>query len=122
MKERQGKMPYDFHFSQGTLYASVCGEIDLELADEWRAALDFELAKHRARNLVFDFAEVSFIDSSGLGVIIGRYRSVAAGGGKVTIMNARPTVYRILLVSGFDKIIRVLPADAAGAEGGGLDV
>ena len=115
-------MPYSFRFAHGTLYATVSGEIDLELADEWRSAIDFELARYRTRNLVFDFTDVSFIDSSGLGVIIGRYRNIAAAGGSVTIKNARPTVYRILMVSGFDKIIRVLPLPAAGAEGGGLDV
>jgi len=117
MKEKQGQLPYWFRFERGTLFAVVSGEIDLELADEWRTAIDFELAKRRAKRLVFDFADVTFIDSSGLGVIIGRYRHLSSMGGSVSIINARPTVYRILMVSGFDKIINVDPPQAA-AKGG----
>lgn len=100
---------YSFRFCEGTLYAQISGEIDMEIADEWRDALDFEITKTRARNLVFDFSNVTFIDSSGLGVILGRYKKIERMCGKVIIHGVNEMVYKILVLSGFDKIMRVIP-------------
>ena len=93
---------YSFRFCEGTLYAQIVGEIDMEIAGEWRDALDFELTKTRARNLVF-------IDSSGLGVILGRYKKIERMCGKVIIHGANEMVYKILILSGFDKIMKIIP-------------
>ena len=100
---------YSFRFCEGTLYAQISGEIDMEIADEWRDALDFEITKTRARNLFFDFSNVTFIDSSGLGVILGRYKKIERMCGKVIIHGVNEMVYKILVLSGFDKIMRVIP-------------
>jgi stage II sporulation protein AA (anti-sigma F factor antagonist) len=62
-----------------------------------------------ARNLTFDFSEVRFIDSSGLGVVLGRYKRVLTRGGKVRIVGANPQVYRILCLSGFGKLMEIEP-------------
>lgn len=100
-------MEYRFRFEQGTLYAFAKGELDMNMADAWRTAIDQELNETCARNLVFDFQHVTFIDSSGLGVILGRYRRLAAWGGKVYIRGANPQVYRILYLSGFHRVMEV---------------
>jgi stage II sporulation protein AA (anti-sigma F factor antagonist) len=100
---------FSFKYSEGTLYAQIFGEIDMEIAAEWRNALDFELTKTRARNLIFDFSKVTFIDSSGLGVILGRYKKIERLCGNVIIHGANETVYKILVLSGFDKIMKIIP-------------
>ena len=98
---------YAFKFCEGTLYAQISGEIDMEIAVEWRDALDFEITKTRARNLVFDFSGVTFIDSSGLGVILGRYKKIANVHGNVSVINMNTRVERVFNLSGMGKIIKV---------------
>ena len=110
---------YAFKFCEGTLYAQISGEIDMEIAVEWRDALDFEITKTRARNLVFDFSGVTFIDSSGLGVILGRYKKIERMCGKVIIHGANEMVYKILVLSGFDKIIKIIPQVPLNKQAGG---
>ena len=51
-------------------------------------------------NLVFDFANVTFMDSSGIGMVLGRYKKVHGAGGRVTIRNASRLVKQILDLSG----------------------
>lgn len=100
---------FSFKFCDDTLYAQISGEIDMEIASKWRDALDFEITKNHARNLIFDFSTVNFIDSSGLGVILGRYKKIDRVCGKVIIHGVNATVYKILVLSGFDKIMKIIP-------------
>jgi len=111
-------MDFSFYRKDATLYATIDGEVDMSIADDWRLALEAELAKENVRNLVFDFSRVSFIDSSGLGVVLGRYRQMLERGGRVAIRGANPSVYKILELSGFCRIMRVEPADTCRKTGG----
>jgi len=90
-----------------TLLVSVAGELDLETAPRLRALVDAELRQTGARHLLLDLAGVSFLDSSGLGAILGRYRNVAAGGGTMGIAGARTGVKRVLRLSGIAQIVRM---------------
>jgi len=64
--------------------------------------------------LVFDLSQLDFIDSSGLGVILGRHRELMAIGGKVEIRGAKDSVYKLLQLSGITRIIEVNKAEGAG--------
>jgi stage II sporulation protein AA (anti-sigma F factor antagonist) len=88
-----------------TLVVTVAGELDLETAPRLRVLVDAELAHSGARNLLLDLAAVSFLDSSGLGAILGRYRTVAAAGGKMGIAGATTPVKRVLRLSGVAQIV-----------------
>ena len=57
------------------------------------------------KNIIFDFKDVSFMDSSGIGLIMGRYKKVMFIGGKAAVTNVGKTVDRIFKVSGLYKII-----------------
>jgi len=92
---------------EGVLVARVSGELDAQNAAEFRQKLEHGLLKSGALNLVLDLARVSFIDSSGLGVILGRYKELKPRGGKVLIAEARPKVLRILELSGLFKLVEV---------------
>lgn len=59
----------------------------------------------RAINIVFDFKNTSFMDSSGIGVVMGRYRLVKPLGGTVSVKNVKSSVDRIFTISGLYKII-----------------
>ena len=90
---------------QGTLIVKISGDIDHHSATEIRETIDAEMEKFRIKNLVFDFDKVTFMDSSGIGVIIGRYKQIRARGGKTLIIRAKPQVDKLLELSGIKKII-----------------
>ena len=92
---------------QNTLIVKLSGEIDHHSATEIRTKVDNELTFSPIKNIVFDFAGVTFMDSSGIGMVIGRYKQVQARGGKTLIVRARPQVDRLLELSGIKKIIEI---------------
>ena len=66
-----------------------------------------ELEKGEISQLVFDFSKTTFMDSSGIGMLMGRYRIVRYSGGKVTAIHVNDRVYRIMRISGIYKYIEI---------------
>ncbi len=94
-----------------TLRVSVGGELDMKVADQFRRELDGLLTKYPETNLLLDFTRVGFIDSSALGVILGRYKLLSKAGRIMVISGVQPQVERILELSGIMKIIGVYPRE-----------
>ncbi|WP_157109951.1 anti-sigma F factor antagonist [Thermanaeromonas toyohensis] len=90
------------------LIARIKGEVDLSTAERLRQELEASLDHARAHLLYLDLEGVSFMDSSGLGVILGRYRRLSQKGGKVVICRPQPQVRRLLDLSGLSKIIDIV--------------
>lgn len=90
---------------RNTLVVRLEGEFDMLIADSLRKEIDLRLENKQINNLILNLEKVSFIDSSGLGVIIGRYKKVAAANGKMYIVGARPNVEKILSFSGINKLV-----------------
>lgn len=88
-----------------TLVVKPEGEIDQSCASDLRTDIDRELRRSHAINLILDFGGVTFMDSSGIGVIIGRYKQMKALGGKTMIIRPQPQVDKILELSGLKKIV-----------------
>ncbi|MHB8183687.1 MAG: STAS domain-containing protein, partial [Candidatus Desulforudaceae bacterium] len=84
--------------------ARLQGELDMKVTDSMRSALDQALDTSGAKHLLFDLRQVSFIDSSGLGVILGRYRRIVDKGGRLGFVNVEPPVRRVLELSGVLRI------------------
>jgi stage II sporulation protein AA (anti-sigma F factor antagonist) len=59
------------------------------------------------RNVILSLKELSFMDSSGLGVILGRYKQITAKGGRMVVCDVSPAVYRLFELSGLFKIVGV---------------
>lgn len=59
-------------------------------------------------HVVFDFEATRFMDSSGIGIIMGRYKKIALFGGKVFVLHADKQIKRILLLSGINKIVEIM--------------
>lgn len=89
-----------FYLQNETLVATLTGEIDHHSADRIRSDIDDELRLYDVKDLVFDFSDVTFMDSSGIGVVLGRYKKIRAMGGRVVIRNANSLVRKILEMSG----------------------
>lgn len=85
-----------FSAAGDTLYAYLSGEIDHDAAQDLRLALDDALVSRSPRTLVLDFAGVGFMDSSGVGLILGRQRRAQALGGSVRVQHAPRQLRRVL--------------------------
>ena len=98
-------MELETSFDGQTLLVFLHGDLDLNAADRLRTTLDEKLEETAAVNLLVDLSHVAFIDSSGLGVLLGRYKQVSRAGGKVLLSGAKPHVRNILELSGLLRIM-----------------
>ncbi len=98
-------MKIDMESIGTTLIVKLSGEIDHHTSAELKQKVDREIGLRNIVNLVLDFDEVTFMDSSGIGVIAGRYKQIQARGGKTMIIRVKPQVDKILEISGLKKIL-----------------
>jgi stage II sporulation protein AA (anti-sigma F factor antagonist) len=92
-------------YKGSTLIASIVGDLDHHSAEYIREKIDSELIKATTKNLIIDFSKVTFMDSSGIGVIMGRYKNIQKLNGKLSVANVSDQVMRIFEMSGLLKII-----------------
>ncbi|SCI01885.1 MULTISPECIES: anti-sigma F factor antagonist [unclassified Romboutsia] len=82
-------------------------ELDHHIAGAIREEIDDILMTRSVKNIVFDFENINFMDSSGIGVIIGRYKKISSEKGTVSVINISPRVKKVFDLSGMNKIIKV---------------
>lgn len=99
-------MAVKFKKAPNALVVMLEGELDAESAAAVRRSIDIEFDELGVRNMIFDMSRVTFMDSSGIGMIIGRYKRVKALGGSVKIAGADKTVRRIIELSGLGRIVK----------------
>ena len=80
-------------------------DIDECVVQQIRRRLDNEIERYMPKEVIFDFNKVSFMDSAGIGLLIGRYKLVDMLGGKVEVINLTTPVRKIFEMSGVLKII-----------------
>jgi len=88
------------------------GELDLCTAEEFKRVVEANLETRGVKNMILNLAGVPFIDSSGLGAILGRYKNIQERGGKLVAVELVPTVKRIFELSGLPKIIALYDEEA----------
>ena len=106
-------MESQFLKDEKLLLIKITEEIDHHSSEKIRRLADNEIARYMPRKVLFDFNKVSFMDSSGIGMIIGRYKIANMLGGKVEITNVKPSVKKIFEMSGILKIIPVVESKSA---------
>lgn len=87
------------------LLVKFSGDLDHHTAIDARRKIERKYQNSDLKNIIMDFQNLDFIDSSGIGFIIGRYKTAKAKDGKIKIQNANNKVKRILNMSGITKII-----------------
>ena len=88
------------------LIVRLQGELDHHTADVLRTQLDEAIKQDSIRHVVFNLADLTFMDSSGIGVILGRYKQIVARSGEVVLCSMNPTIYRIFEMSGLFKVMK----------------
>lgn len=88
---------------------TVCltGELDHHSAKQVREEIDRALESNRPNNLVLDFKNVGFMDSSGIGLVMGRYKLMQSFGGSVRVANTPGHIKKVMKLAGLDKLAQI---------------
>lgn len=101
-------MEISFYQNDDLLVCYLRGEIDHHISENIRNQIDEMIERYHVKKLVFDFKEVTFMDSSGIGMILGRHKKLQSTGGIVQIKNPNEMVKRILHMAGVFFLIELL--------------
>lgn len=98
----------EFQVIDNCLMVRLPQEVDHHRAGYICENADRFIVREDVNNVVFDFEDTRFMDSSGIGIIMGRYKKIACFGGRVYAIHADRQIQRILNISGLNKIVEVL--------------
>lgn len=88
------------------LVINLVGELDHHSAEEVRVKIDDRIERDNIKDVVLNFSMVTFMDSSGIGVVIGRYKKLQSKGGSISVSNLSEAVKKVFQLSGLFKIIQ----------------
>lgn len=86
--------------------AYLSGEIDHHSAREMREEIDSAVERVQPETLVLDFKEVTFMDSSGIGLVLGRYKLVSAMNGQVELCSIAGQLRKVMRLAGLDRLVK----------------
>lgn len=87
--------------------AYLSGELDHHTAREMREVIDNAVELNMPTLLVLDFKDISFMDSSGIGLVMGRYRNLQKTGAELHISGTAPNIYKVLKLAGIEKLAKL---------------
>ena len=100
-------MECEISLTETIITARLDGEIDHHTAKDIREKIDSQIENSDCKTLVIDFSDVSFMDSSGIGLIMGRYKLMKQRQGEVKIKNPSPNTVRVLKLAGMDRLAKI---------------
>lgn len=103
----------DVTYARDVLVVRLAGELDHHTSQRVRNTIESELHKGRFSHLVINLSSLEFMDSSGLGVILGRYKQMGQLGGKMMLCSVRPSVHRLMEMAGLFRILPIYEDEAS---------
>ena len=100
-------MEEKYQLKEGCLTIQMPKELDHHEAGRLKMEADFLIGAYHVRRLVFDFRETEFMDSSGIGLLMGRYRALGMRGKCVQVVNVNSHIAKLLRLSGVGKYIEI---------------
>ena len=100
-------MNVNYEKDNKNLLLEITEEIDHHKVEELRREADYEIERYMPRKVIFDFNKVTFMDSSGIGMVLGRYKLMKMLGGSVEMKNVAKPLKKIFEMSGVTKIIHI---------------
>ena len=94
----------DITYDSNTVTAQLYGEIDHHIAPKIRKEIDSRCESLRPDLLRLDFKAVTFMDSSGVGLVMGRYRNIALLGGRLEVVNIPKPIEKVFSLSGLGRL------------------
>ncbi len=104
VESRAEKLPVQLQLSPDKLTAVLSGEIDHHSARQIREEIDLTAMRVRPPQLILDFRAVRFMDSSGIGLILGRCKLMSLWHGHVTVCNLQPRLERLASLAGLQDL------------------
>lgn len=95
------------NLKDGTLTVCLKGEMDHHGAAAVRQDVDELIIRSKPRKAVLVLSDINFCDSSGLGLIMGRYKTAVRVGATLSVMDPSPPVERMIKLAGMDKLIKI---------------
>lgn len=100
-------MKLTFEVKDKNLIVNFHGELDHHTAEEIRKEIDGIYSMRMLNNIILDLQNLNFMDSSGIGLIMGRYKLVNENNGRIFLVNVGSRVEKILKMSGILKIVNI---------------
>ena len=113
----------NIRFTDGTLFIALVGEIDRSNTVEIKEKIDDHIYRLKPKKIVIDFSNVSFMDASSIGLILGRYVTITESGGQLVISNPNERAYCYFRIASLDRMIHIENIDKTGVfEDGNLNL
>lgn len=90
-----------------TVTAYLSGELDHHSAKKMREAIDNAVELNMPSRLVLNFKNVSFMDSSGIGLVMGRYRILSRTGAELYVIGTSPQIYKVMKLAGIERLAKL---------------
>lgn len=118
--ERKDTMPVQVFYDGGsrTVLAELSGDIDHCSARGLRTPIDEEIMRRLPQRLILDFENVGFMDSSGIGLIIGRCKLMTDLGGSVITVNPKPEIRKLMELAGVQRLCGIVTEKRYSLTGG----
>lgn len=100
-------MNISYNSEDKLLLIQITEEIDHHTTQKIRRRADYEMERYMPKRVIFDFDCVTFMDSAGIGMVIGRYKMVSMLGGSIAMRNVNSSIKKIFEMSGILKIIPI---------------
>lgn len=94
------------HSEGNVLVVKIDGELDHHVADGLRESVDRTFENRKLKHIVFDFSEITMMDSSGIGFVMGRYKKASELGGKAVLVGTNPYVTKVFEMAGVFSIVK----------------
>lgn len=104
-------MPVNIEGSNEILIAYLTGELDHHCAVSMRQKIDSAVNEYKPSLLVLDFGDVSFMDSSGIGLIMGRYKLINEFGGTLHVVNVSAQAHKVMTLAGLENLATITEAE-----------
>ena len=101
-------MEFSSNVKNDAMIVALSGELDEKSAAATRDYIDKTFFGRRARRLILDFAKVGFMDSTGIGMLLGRYKKVVEAGAELCVANLNPQIDKVFRISGLYQIIKAV--------------
>lgn len=106
----------DLEMIRNVLCVRLSGELDDHTADYVRERVSRTIDRNHVKYLVLNFEHVSFMDSSGIGVVLGRYKQIKQRNGKMIICAVPPAIKRLFSMSGILKLVDIMESEEEALE------
>ena len=101
-------MNIEYKANSKELFLKITEEIDHHAVEKIRRKADDEITRYMPRKVIFDFNNVTFMDSAGIGMVLGRYKMIKMLGGTLEMVNVSTKLKKIFELSGVTKIVPIV--------------